>query len=59
MKKTCRTNVEYATKGFSTVLAGNDTQTKITNEMLYVALLLMFTCVDVQVVLHCLLKLKV
>ena len=32
---------------------------KITNEMLYVALLLVFTCVDVQVVLHCLLMLKV
>ena len=50
MKKTYHTNVKYATKGFSTVLAGNDTQTKIINELLYVAVLFVFKCVDVQVV---------
>ena len=58
MKKTYRTNVKYATKGFSTVLDGNDTQTKIINELLYVAVLFVFKCVDVQVVLSCLLLLK-
>ena len=59
MKKTYRTNVKYATKGFSTVLAGNDTQTKIINGLLYVAVLFLFKCVDAQAVLDCLLLLKV
>ena len=36
MKKICCTNVKYATKGFSTDLAGKDTRTKITNELMYV-----------------------
>ena len=52
MKKTYRTNAKYATKGFSTVLAGNDTQTKIINELLYVAVLFVSKCVDAQVLFN-------
>ena len=59
MKKTYRMSVKYATKGFNTILAGNDTQTKIINELLYVAVLFVFKCDDAQVVLDCLLLLKV
>ena len=50
MKKTYRMNAKYATKGFSTALAGNDTQTKIINELLYVAVLFVSKYVDAQVV---------